>query len=82
MVSFLYLNFRDWAKILRRESFMKAKYVLLFLFCVLALAASEYLFLSELNNHQRFFILLLTTIAAIASIVAIFLCYKRLERSL
>jgi hypothetical protein len=61
---------------------MKAKYVLLFLFCVLALAASEYLFLSELSNHQRFFILLLTTLAAIASIVAIFLCYKRLERSI
>ena len=60
---------------------MKTKYILLFLFGVLALAASEYLFLSELNNHQRFFILLLTTIAAIASIVAIFLCYKRLERS-
>jgi hypothetical protein len=82
MVSFLYLNFRDWAKILRRESSMKAKYVLLFLFCVLALAASEYLFLSELSNHQRFSILLLTTLAAIASIVAIFLCYKRLERSI
>jgi uncharacterized membrane protein len=61
---------------------MKTKYILLFLFCVLALAASEYLFLSELNNHQRFFILLLTTIAAIASIVAIFLCYKQLERSI
>ena len=64
------------------DQFMKVKYILLFLFCVLALAASEYLFLSELSNHQRFFILLLTTIAAIASIVAIFLCYKRLERSI
>jgi hypothetical protein len=38
--------------------------------------------LSELSNHQRFFILLLTTLAAIASIVAIFLCYKRLESSI
>jgi uncharacterized membrane protein len=82
MVSFLYLNFRSWGKNLRQGSSMKAKYVLLFLFCVLALAASEYLFLSELSNHQRFFILLLTTVAAIASIVAIFLCYKRLERSI
>jgi len=53
---------------------MKTKYILLFLVCVLTLAASEYLFLSELSNHQRFVILLLTTIAAVASIVAIFLC--------
>jgi uncharacterized membrane protein len=82
MVSFLYLNFRYWGNNLRQASIMKAKYILLFLFCVLALAASEYLFLSELNNHQRFFILLLTTVMAIASIVAIFLCYKRLERSI
>ena len=82
MVSFLYLNFPLGVKFWGRNQFMKTKYILLFLFCVLALAASEYLFLSELNNHQRFFILLLTTIAAIASIVAIFLCYKRLERSI
>jgi hypothetical protein len=82
MVSFLYLNFRYWGNNLRQASIMKAKYILLFLFCVLALAASEYLFLSELNNHQRFINLLLTTVMAIASIVAIFLCYKRLERSI
>jgi len=61
---------------------MKTKYIILFLLCVLVLAASEYLFLTELSNHQRFFILLLTTVVAIASIVAIFLCYKRLERSM
>ena len=82
MGSFLYLNFRYWGNNFRQASIMKTKYILLFLFCVLALAASEYLFLSELNNHQRFFILLLTTVMAIASIVAIFLCYKRLERSI
>ena len=82
MGSFLYLNFRYWGNKFRQASIMKTKYILLFLFCVLALAASEYLFLSELNNHQRFFILLLTTVIAIASIVAIFLCYKRLERSI
>lgn len=82
MGSFLYLNFRYWGNNFRQASIMKTKYILLFLFCVLALAASEYLFLSELNNHQRFFILLLTTVIAIASIVAIFLCYKRLERSI
>ena len=58
---------------------MKTKYILLFLFCVLALAASEYLFLSELSNQQRFVILLLTTLAAIASIIAIFLCYDELD---
>jgi uncharacterized membrane protein len=56
---------------------MKIKYILIFLLCILVLAASEYLFLSELNNQQRFFILLITTLTAIASIVAIFLCYKR-----
>lgn len=82
MGSFLHLNLRHRVKSCSGGSIMKVKYVLLFLFCVLALAASEYLFLSELSNHQRFFILLLTTIAAIASIVAIFLCYKRLERSI
>lgn len=82
MLLFLYLNFRYRSQILGGHQFMKTKYVLIFLFCVLALAASEYLFLSELSNHQRFFILFLTTVAAIASIVAIFLCYKRLERSL
>ena len=82
MGSFLYLKFRDQRKISRQASIMKTKYILLFLVCVLALAASEYLFLSELSNHQRFFILLLTTLTAIASIVAIFLCYKRLERSI
>lgn len=79
MGEFLYLNFRDERQTWHGIYFMKTKYILLFLVCVLALAASEYLFLSELSNHQRFFILLLTTIAAIASIIAIFLCYKRLE---
>ena len=82
MLLFLYLNFDVGVKNLGAYQFMKTKYILIFLFCVLALAASEYLFLSELSNHQRFFILFLTTVAAIASIVAIFLCYKRLERSL
>ena len=83
MVSFLYLNLRFWStNFLEGHQFMKTKYILLFLFCVLALAASEYLFLSELSNQQRFVILLLTTLAAIASIIAIFLCYKRLEGSL
>jgi Kef-type K+ transport system membrane component KefB len=57
---------------------MKIKYILIFLLCILVLAVSEYLFLSELNNQQRFFILLITTLTAVASIVAIFLCYKRL----
>ena len=59
---------------------MKIKYILIFLLCILVLAASEYLFLAELNNQQRFLILLLTTLTAIASIVAIFLCYKRLGK--
>jgi hypothetical protein len=61
---------------------MKMKYIILFLLCVLALAASEYLFLSELNSHQRFFILLITTLSAIVSIVATFLCYKRLQQTI
>jgi hypothetical protein len=60
---------------------MKAKYIIIFLFCLLALAASEYLFLTEVNNHQRFYILLLTTLVAIASIVTIFACYKRLRKN-
>jgi hypothetical protein len=60
---------------------MKAKYIIIFLFCLLALAASEYLFLTEVNNHQRFYILVLTTAVAIASIVTIFACYKRLRKN-
>jgi hypothetical protein len=46
----------------------------------MVLAASEYLFLTELNNQQRVFVLFATTIAAIASIVVIVLCYKRLGK--
>lgn len=60
---------------------MKAKYIIIFLFCLLALAVSEYLFLTELNNQQRVYILLLTTVIAIASVVTIFACYKRLRKN-
>ena len=59
---------------------MKIKYVIIFLVGLLTLAVSEYLFLTELNNQQRFFMLFLTTIIAIASIVTIFACYKRLRK--
>jgi hypothetical protein len=59
---------------------MKMKYTIIFLLCVVVLAASEYLFLTELNNQQRTFVLFATTIVAIASIVAIVLCYKRLGK--
>ena len=59
---------------------MKMKYTIIFLLCVMVLAASEYLFLTELNNQQRVFVLFATTIAAIASIVVIVLCYKRLGK--
>jgi hypothetical protein len=59
---------------------MKMKYTIIFLLCVVVLAASEYLFLTELNNQQRIFVLFATTIVAIASIVAIVLCYKRLGK--
>jgi hypothetical protein len=58
------------------------KYIIIFLACVLVLATSEYLFLNEISSQQRFFILLLTTLAAIASIVTIFLCYKRLRKDI
>jgi len=60
--------------------FMKTIYTIIFLLCVLALAASEYVFLNELNNHQRFLILLLTSLAALVSVVAIFICYRRLGK--
>jgi len=59
---------------------MKMKYTIIFLLCVMVLAASEYLFLAELNNQQRIFVLFGTTIVAIGSIVAIVLCYKRLGK--
>ena len=61
---------------------MRMKYVIVFLLCLLALAASEYLFLSELGNQQRFLILLFAVLIAIASIVSIFLCYRRLRKDL
>ena len=59
---------------------MKMKYTIIFLFCVVVLAASEYIFLAELNSQQRGFVLFATTIVAIASIVALVLCYKRLGK--
>jgi hypothetical protein len=59
---------------------MKTKYTIIFLLCVLVLAISEYLFLSEINNQQRVFVIFATTAIAIASIVAIVLCYKRLGK--
>lgn len=61
---------------------MKTKYVIIFLICLLVLAVSEYLFLSELGNQQRFAILVGTTLIAIGSIVTIFLCYKRLQKDI
>jgi hypothetical protein len=61
---------------------MKIKYIVIFLFGLLALAVSEYIFLTELNNHQRFYILILTSAVAIVSIVAIFACYKRLRKDM
>lgn|GEM_PF-5829534 len=59
---------------------MKIKYTVIFLVCVLVLAASEYLFLTELNSQQRVFVLFATTAVAIASIVVLVLCYKRLGK--
>jgi uncharacterized membrane protein len=59
---------------------MKMKYTIIFLLCVVVLAASEYLFLTELNSQQRTFVLFATTIVAIGSIIAIVLCYKRLGK--
>ena len=59
---------------------MKMKYIIVFLLCILALAASEYIFLSEVNNQQRSLILVLTTLIGIGSIVTIFFCYRRLRR--
>jgi hypothetical protein len=59
---------------------MKMKYFLIFFLCILALAASEYLFLSELGNQQRLFILLFAVLIGIGSIITIFLCYKRLRK--
>jgi hypothetical protein len=59
---------------------MKMKYIIIFLVCILALAASEYLFLAELNNQQRVVILFTTTFIAVASIITIFFCYRRFRK--
>ncbi len=59
---------------------MKMRYLFIFLVCILVLASSEYLFLSELGNHQRFMVLFVTSIIAIGSIVAIFIAYRQLRK--
>jgi len=59
---------------------MKMKYFIIFLICIIVLAGSEYLFLNELGNQQRFLILLLSVVVATTSIIAIFLCYRRLRK--
>jgi hypothetical protein len=59
---------------------MKIKYTIFFVLLVLVLIASEYIFLSELSSHQRLLILMLTSLIAIISIVAIFICYRRLSQ--
>jgi hypothetical protein len=64
-----------------RDMFMKAKYIIIFVLCVVILAASEYIFLVELTSEHRLYILSLTTIIAILSIVTIFFCYQRFGRN-
>ena len=59
---------------------MKTKYTIIFLLCVLVLAISEYIFLSELSSQQRTFVLFATSAVAIASIIALVFCYKRLGK--
>lgn len=66
----------------RRLLYMKIKYIIIFLLGLLALTVSEYIFLTELNNQQRFYILILTSVIAIGSIVTIFACYKRLRKDM
>ena len=59
---------------------MKTKYTIIFLLCVLVLAISEYIFLSELSSQQRSFVLFATSAVAIASIIVLVFCYKRLGK--
>jgi hypothetical protein len=61
---------------------MKVKYTIYFFVFVLALVASEYFFLVELTSQQRAIILLLTSLVAVGSIIAIFVCYRRLNNDI
>ncbi|HEY0434762.1 MAG TPA: hypothetical protein VGC95_12885 [Chitinophagaceae bacterium] len=56
------------------------RYLLIFLICILALASSEYLFLSELGNQQRMMVLFFTSLVGIVAIVAFFLAYRQLRK--
>jgi hypothetical protein len=58
---------------------MKVKYALIFFVGILALAASEYLFLLELSSQNRFYVLVSTSVIAVVSVIAIFKCYKRIS---
>lgn len=57
---------------------MKVKYAIYFVLLIIVLVVSEYIFLTELNTRQRLGILFLTSFIAISSIVAIFICYRRI----
>ena len=67
-------------KFIRQDKNMKLKYAVIFLLCVLILAASEYYFLLELSSLKRIFILLSTSLAALTAVIVIFISYKHLGR--
>jgi hypothetical protein len=61
---------------------MKKKYVIIFIVCLILLALSEYLFLVELNSQRRTVILLCTTLIAVASLITIFISYRRISKEI
>jgi hypothetical protein len=62
--------------------YMKTKYIIIFVLCVLLLAGSEYLFLVELNSLQRLYILFFTSVLALLSIITIFYCYRYFNKDI
>ena len=56
---------------------MKIKYTIIFLAAIILLLVSEYLFLTELNEAHRLFVLLLSAIGVILSSCIAILCYIR-----
>jgi hypothetical protein len=56
---------------------MKTKYSIIFLAAIILLLVCEYLFLTELTEAHRIFILLLAAIGVVASACIAVLCYIR-----
>jgi predicted membrane channel-forming protein YqfA (hemolysin III family) len=56
---------------------MKRKYSIVFFLAIVLLIICEYIFLAELNDTHRFFILFLAATGVVISSLAVIFCYVR-----